>query len=256
MSRLMNSRPLVLPYDGMSVVGFKPHRAPNPQCCSDPGALCPSCAKKALDENVHNSGYDDLVFNSDGDDNDAGESDSGEDVDGASDASDASSHAVSVGESADTPAEHVAAAQAHTKAAKAHRDLAKRHKTAAKIHAKAAGVVSNRFDRMDDLLDLDIDGPVTNYGRCEEAPEMAPPSLIGNCSCDHSQNAMDGEGSPFTRNVSRLAASSGGRDENSSMAPPTINWAEESRCGRHAAGETVVLNGGDPNADMDGELRL
>jgi hypothetical protein len=177
MTRIMNREPLALPYDGMSVVGFKPHRAPNPQCCSDPGALCPSCAKKALDENVHNEAHDDdLVCNADGED------------------------------------------------------------------------------------DLWIDGPVTNHERPDPAPEMAPPSLTGNCSCDRSRTVGDGEGSPFTRNASRFADDSGGRDENASMAPPTINWAEESRLSRHsqsfAAGETAVINGRDPNADMDGELRL
>ncbi len=41
------SRPIPA-YSGMSVVGFRPQRAPRPSCCSDPSALCVDCARTAM----------------------------------------------------------------------------------------------------------------------------------------------------------------------------------------------------------------
>lgn len=37
-------------YRGMSVTGFRPNAAPNPQCCSSRCNLCPECARLALQD--------------------------------------------------------------------------------------------------------------------------------------------------------------------------------------------------------------
>ena len=47
--------------EGFAVVGFRPTRAPNPNCCTNPTVLCRDCATLALTTNVANN----LVVNAD-----------------------------------------------------------------------------------------------------------------------------------------------------------------------------------------------